>query len=164
MMDDFKAPRKGAGNRRKSNRRTGRMLAFQVLFAQSFTASEDVSALERDFAENPAVLAVENESVSEFAHDLVLGVYCRARQLDEIVNRYSKHWKLERIAKVELTILRLALFEMLFTELPLKVAINEAIELSKEFGDGNSRNFINGILDAAARAVESGDLGQHKTF
>lgn len=164
MSDDFKAPRKGAVNARKSNRRRGRMLAFQVLFGQSFSSSADVSALERDFAENPAVLATENETVCEFAHDLALGVFCRTKQLDSVIAEHSKHWKLERIAKVELTILRLALFEMLHTELPLKVAINEAIELSKEFGDGNSRNFINGILDAAARAVESGALGERKTF
>jgi N utilization substance protein B len=164
MTEDFKVPRKGAGKARKSNRRSGRMLAFQVLFGQSFAPSGDVSGLERDFSENPAVLATSSEAAREFAHELAQGVFCRTRELDRIITEHSRHWKLTRIAKVELTILRLALFEMLYTEIPLKVAMNEAIELSKEFGDGNSRNFINGILDAAAKAVDSGALGVNKKF
>ncbi|MEF2145720.1 MAG: transcription antitermination factor NusB [Desulfovibrionaceae bacterium] len=167
MVNDCNTGSNSQGKPKKarlSNRRTGRLLAFQVLFGQSFAPSHDVAALERDFEKNPAVLELENETVREFAHLLVQGVYCRSKELDGIITDHSKHWKLSRIAKVELTILRLALFEMLYTELPLKVAINEGIELSKQFGDENSRNFINGILDAAARAVDSGVLGVDKKF
>ena len=79
--------------------------------------------------------------------------------IDALVVRFSKNWKLARIAKVELTILRLAVHEILSRpDIPLRVSLNEAIELSKRYGDENSRNFINGILDALAKAVDSGEF------
>ena len=63
------------------------------------------------------------------------------------------------MGRIELTLLRLAVFEMLYRQdVPPKVAINEALELSGQFGEGNAKNFINGILDAAAKALESGAL------
>lgn len=105
------------------------------------------------------------EAAREFAWRLFSGVWRQRRELDETVARYSQHWKIERIARVELTILRLAIFEMLHAEdLPLKVAINEAVELSKAYGDENSRNFVNGILDGVARAVDAGEFGVTKKF
>ncbi len=64
----------------------------------------------------------------------------------------SQHWKIERIANVELSILRLSLYEMLYTDIPVRAAINEAIELSKTFGDEKSRGFVNGILDGVAKS------------
>ena len=85
------------------------------------------------------------------------------REIDALIVRFSKNWKLSRIAKVELTILRLAVFEILNrSDIPLRVTLNEAIELAKRYGDENSRNFINGILDAIAKAVDSGEFEIHK--
>ena len=79
------------------------------------------------------------------------------QDLDGVITSYSKNWRLERIAKIELTILRVAVYEMLYREdVPVKVAVNEGIELSKKFGDSNSKRFVNGILDGLLRAVESG--------
>mgnify|MGYP001553491040 CR=1 FL=1 len=66
---------------------------------------------------------------------------------------------MKRIGRIEMTIIRLALFEMLRRDdIPLKVAINEAIELAKQFGDDQSRSFVNGILDAAGKALENNEL------
>lgn len=97
-----------------------------------------------------------------FAWDLAYGVWSKQEELDRIIASLSQHWRIERIAKIELTILRLALFEILHRpDIPVKVAINEAIELAKQFGDENSRGFVNGILDAAAKAVEHGEIGVH---
>lgn len=94
-----------------------------------------------------------------FAWELVEGVWTHRKALDEHLAAFSQNWRIERMGKVEITLLRLALYEMLFREdIPAKVAINEAIELSKQFGDDGSRGFVNGILDAAAKAVESGKL------
>ncbi|HBE94270.1 MAG TPA: transcription antitermination factor NusB [Desulfovibrio sp.] len=150
---------------KKGMRRNGRTLAFQVLYGLGFAPVAETSTLEWAFAENPAVLKEDAEDVRTFARGLVQGVWGRREELDQIIHRHSKHWKLHRIAKVELAILRLALYEMLHcADIPLKVALNEAIELSKQFGDENSRNFINGILDAAAKAVDNGDLGVDKKF
>ncbi|MDD4648423.1 MAG: transcription antitermination factor NusB, partial [Desulfoplanes sp.] len=80
--------------------------------------------------------------------------YDTNKELDTTIARFSKHCKLNRIAKIELTILRLAVFEMLHVpDVPVRVTINEAIELAKKFGDDNSRTFVNGILDAVAKDV-----------
>lgn len=90
-----------------------------------------------------------------YAWTLVEGVFDNYERIDEIITKHSQHWKINRIAKVELTILRLCLFEMLFCpDIPIKVAMNEAIELAKDFGDDNSKTFVNGVLDAAAKGAE----------
>lgn len=95
------------------------------------------------------------ERQDSYAWTLVEGVFDNHDSIDEIITLHSQHWKLNRIAKVELTILRLCLFEMLFCpDIPLKVAMNEAIELAKDFGDDNSKTFVNGVLDAAAKGAE----------
>lgn len=97
---------------------------------------------------------------ADYAWELVKGVWARREDLDAVVGRFSRHWKLGRIARVELTILRLALYEMLLRDdIPPKVAINEGVELAKAFGDENSKSFVNGILDAAAKAVAHGEIG-----
>ena len=83
---------------------------------------------------------------------LTEGVFERREALDSIIAGHSRHWKLERIARVELAILRLALFELLhMPDVPAKVVINEAVELAKDFGDDNSGTFVNGVLDAVAK-------------
>lgn len=151
--------KQGGGARRK-----GRMLAFQVIFSQGFVPSEDEDELRLAFAQSPAVLDEENSTARDFAKELVIGVSYSRPDLDEIIEQYSQNWKISRIAKIELTILRLALYEMHYTELPLKVCINEGVELSKKFGEDNSRSFINGILDAAAKAVDAGKHEVQKSF
>ena len=94
-----------------------------------------------------------------FAWELVEGVWSNSEALDAAIGRFSHNWRVDRMGRIELTLLRLAVFEMLYRQdVPPKVAINEALELSGQFGEGNAKNFINGILDAAAKALESGRL------
>jgi len=95
-----------------------------------------------------------------YALQLVNGVRDNLEELDANIGRHSQNWKVKRIAMVELTIMRLAVYEMICREdIPVKVAINEAIELAKTFGDNNSRNFVNGILDAVAREIRHDQSG-----
>ncbi|MFW5836996.1 MAG: transcription antitermination factor NusB [Desulfovibrionaceae bacterium] len=142
---------------RKSPRRSGRRLAFQVLYGLAASKRSDC---DKAFEDNPAVQEQGEGPALDFARDLACGAWGRRDELDEVIARFSRHWKVERIAKVELAILRLGLYEILHCgDTPLKVAINEAVELAKRFGDENSRTFINGILDAAAKAVDHGELG-----
>ena len=145
----------------KGPRRIGRRHAFQVLYGLDFFPVEGDKGLVRAF-EASFNTGFGEEKVSrgrEFAWELVSGVWERMESLDKIITRFSRHWKIKRIAKVELAILRLALFEILFCEdTPPKVAINEAVELAKRFGDENSKNFVNGILDAAAKDLEKGGI------
>ncbi|EPR44771.1 NusB antitermination factor [Desulfovibrio sp. X2] len=155
-------------------RRLARLKAFQTLYGLTFPTGHSLEGLEKLFAVSPAFvdpeqLPGEAEELAEkdraFAWELVRGVYSSMADLDEAIGSFSQHWKISRIARIELTILRLALYEMLhMPDIPLKVSINEAVELAKEFGDGNSPNFVNGILDAAARAVQQGQFGPVKAI
>lgn len=145
----------------KGTRRGGRRRAFEVLYGLTFVPAETPESLEFALAETPQA-AGEGPAGDrqDFARDLVQGVWGRRAELDAIITQFSRHWKIARIARIELTILRLALYEILhLPDVPPKVAINEAVELAKRFGDENSKNFVNGILDAVARAVDNGTLG-----
>lgn len=151
---------------KKGSRRGGRRRAFEVLYALNYSTISSINELERAFtlAPAPSEEAAERNATGrkEFAWELVCGVWKNTKDIDKRIDEYSQHWKLSRIARIELTILRLALYEMLYVEdVPLKVSINEAIELAKRFGDDNSKNFVNGILDAVAKAVENGQLRVH---
>jgi len=154
---------------KKGGRRSGRRRAFEVLYGLCFAAPDDAGSLEQRFADAPdartdddAAEPTDDSGREEFAWALTQGVWEHHEDIDEIVNRFSQHWKIKRIARVELTILRVALYEMLYLDdIPTKVAINEAVELAKRYGDENSKNFVNGILDAVARAIENGDLRVH---
>lgn len=76
----------------------------------------------------------------------ILDIYSKIDEIDEKISKNLKNWTIERINKVDLAILRLITYEIIFEDLPLKVAINEAVELSKEYSDKNAYIFINGIL------------------
>ncbi|MBQ2516672.1 MAG: transcription antitermination factor NusB, partial [Desulfovibrio sp.] len=87
-----------------------------------------------------------------FDWDLVKGVWKHEAEIDELVMRYSRHWRKDRMGKIELTILRIGVYETLFAEdVPPKVAIDEAVELAKSFAGGAAVGFVNGVLDAALR-------------
>ncbi|MFK4765836.1 transcription antitermination factor NusB [Desulfobaculum sp. SPO524] len=151
---------------KKGSRRGGRRRAFEVLYSLNFNEVTAMDQLERAFtlAPAPSEEAAERNATGrkEFAWELVSGVWKNKEDIDKRIDEYSQHWKLSRIARIELTILRLAMYEMLYlADVPLKVAINEAVELAKRFGDDNSKNFVNGILDAVAKAVENGQLRVH---
>jgi len=135
-------------------RRVGRTLAFQVLYSSHFVDADNPMDIGTLFDLNPLVKEEDSETACDFARDLVIGVDAQRAKLDDIIQAQTQHWKIERIAIVELSILRLSLYEMMFTDIPVKAAINEAIELSKTFGDDKSRSFVNGILDGAAKKLK----------
>ncbi len=82
----------------------------------------------------------------------------RAR-LDAIIERFSDNWKIDRMARVDRNILRMAVFELLFCEdIPPKVTINEAIDVGKKFGGEESGSFVNGIMDGVRLALDKGEL------
>ncbi len=91
-----------------------------------------------------------------FLENLVSGVRERQEELDAIVGQYAQGWALNRLARVDLTILRMAVYEILYMpEVPVGASINEAVELSKRFCEDKSSGFINGILGSVARAHRS---------
>ena len=140
------------------NRRHQRRFAFQVIYSLNFTKAMTKGELARSFDNFWTEEEFDIEREGSYAWSMVEGVFDNRSQIDEIIAGHSQHWKLNRIAKVELTILRLSLFEMLFApDVPFKVAMNEAIELAKDFGDDNSKTFVNGVLDAAGKGAERDD-------
>ena len=120
------------------------MQALYQLDCQGESYLDEVSAFLRDRCDDPAVAV--------HARKLVIGVWDRKAQFDALLEQKSVSWSLERMPAVDRNIMRVALFEMLACDdVPDKVAINEAIEIAKEFGAKESPAFINGILDVIRR-------------
>ncbi len=95
---------------------------------------------------------VERE-VRDLAEGLVRGVAEHRRSVDEAIEEASSNWRLDRMARVDRNVLRLAVYELLQTDVPVKVVINEAIELGKKFGSESSGAFVNGVLDRIAAGL-----------
>ena len=90
---------------------------------------------------------IKDESAVEYIKDAVLGIEENKKEiLGNIEKNLKKDWKIERISKIDLVILKLAIYEIQYKEIPYKVVINEAVELAKKYGEDNSKNFVNGIL------------------
>ena len=129
-------------------RRKSRELALQALYQMDVTGDTSPSALEfflRHF--------VGSAKAKEFARHLVLGVLQHQEEIDRAIERSAENWKLRRMAKIDLTILRMATYELLFRpDIPSNVSMDEAIEIGKRYGSGDSAAFINGVLDHVAAA------------
>ena len=124
-------------------RRRARELAIQVLFHLEFTPGDPNRAFGL-ICENFPV----RESLKDFALALVLGVSEKRALLDGVIRKASRNWRLERMSKFDISILRVAAYEIMFMEdIPPKVSINEAVELAKRYGSEESGSFINGVLD-----------------
>ena len=147
------------------SRRAERIRAFQALYGLHFTQIPSREELEQLFVGMPpSESEEEEENVGQatalgFAWELVEGVWSHTEHLDALIAQFSRNWRVERMGRIELTLLRLALFELAYRpDVPPKVAINEALDLTARFGDAKAKRFINGILDAAAKAAEAGTL------
>ena len=98
----------------------------------------------------------ETKFVPEYLDQLVTGVIDHNQEIDQQIERYLRSWQLSRIPKIDLTIMRLALYEILYVpSIPDKVALNEALELAKKYSDDTSRKFINGILSNVMKEMNS---------
>jgi N utilization substance protein B len=143
------------------NRHDIRIKAIQSLFPLDFQVdlTKELAiehALNMDLDE---VLDEENENFTPIYLDLLVsGVIEKQKEIDEIISKHlTKKWTIKRIAKMDLIILRIAIFEMSFVDeadVPKKVAVNEAIELAKEYSDDLSAKFINGVLSNVLADIE----------
>ncbi len=125
-------------------RRRARIVALQTLYEVDLVRHDPEQVLTRHLDEEP--LSPEG---SEFARRLIFGVLANKAHLDTIVARIAPEWPIDQMAVIDRNILRVALFELTRSdETPLKVVINEAVELAKRFGSDSSRRFINGALGA----------------
>ncbi len=133
----------------KDPRHEARRIALAVLFGQSFpsTDSEQLTKLAKE--------AVAKENFDEkLAERLIEGVGKNQKKIDQLIKKAAPEWPLEQIARVDIICLRIALFELYIAKkVPPKVAIDEAIELAKEFGSEQSGKFVNGVLGTIVKTL-----------
>ena len=130
-------------------RRRARTVAFQSLCEIISTGHDPDIVPNHILAESDLP-----EANQDFARQLVKGVIRNQEKIDEYIHRFASAWPLSQIAVVDRSILRLAIYELLIeNEIPVKVAINEAIELAKTFGSDSSSRFVNGVLGAISTLV-----------
>jgi transcription antitermination protein NusB len=125
-------------------RRDGRVAALQYLYAWSINAPKNLAGDLSEFFEN----CEGPRDHYAFGEELIHGVIEHVADIDSRIKGLAHNWDFERIAKIDLAILRLAMFEMIYRkDIPPVVSINEAIDLSKQFSNADAKRFINGILD-----------------
>ncbi len=122
-------------------RRRARALALQTLYEVDLVHHQPEEVLEQRLSEDPLP-----EPGVKFARQLVHGVLEKQPALDVIVAQIAPEWPVEQLACIDRNILRMAIFELTSMDTPMKVVINEAVELAKRFGSDSSRRFINGAL------------------
>jgi len=133
-------------------RRSGRAYALQLLYARDGDPAIDVAGAAGAWADAFDV-PVEAEALA-FARELASAAAVHAAKIDELVAGASKNWRIDRMSRVDRNILRLGACELLaFRDVPVKVVINEAVELAKRFGTAESSAFVNGVLDRIAGAI-----------
>ena len=129
-------------------RRKSREFALQMLF-QWDLAKQPAAAIEKHFWKS----AKASDPTKKFANQLFEGAVGQTESADALIGELAENWKVERLAVIDRSILRLAIYEIRSGTAPIKVAIDEALELAKTFSSAEAPAFLNGILDAAAKKL-----------
>ena len=127
-------------------RRKSRAVALQILYEVDSVGRKPEEVIQHALAGKALI-----EENIEFVKELVSGVIDNKKQIDANIKKFAPSWPIAQIAVIDRNILRLAIFELLFdNKTPIKVAINEAVELAKNFGSDSSPRFINGVLSSVS--------------
>lgn len=125
------------------NRTEAREQAFKLLYSIEIQKENEEEQIDLYFESNE----INDEKTKEYIKDVWAGVEKNKEEITEKISSNLKtNWKLERISKIDIALLKLAIYEMLYKKIPFKVAINEAVELAKKYGEDNSASFVNGVL------------------
>jgi N utilization substance protein B len=136
------------------NRRPARIIALQALYELDLTRHSLAEVVAARIDEQPAM----DDEVRAFAYALVNGTLDNHHRLDALIRQYAPEWPLDQMAVIDRNILRLAIYEFAVGDLtPVKVAINEAIELAKDYGSESTSRFVNGVLGALAGQLADGE-------
>lgn len=137
-------------------RHAAREFALRELYAVQLLTAAGIESLSpiSNWWEKDDRLSVNREA-HDFACRMLDGVRKCVEQLDALIQEHAKNWRLERMPKVDRNLLRLSVWELLYTDTPSKVILNEALELAKCYGDVDSPRFINGILDPLSRSIRN---------
>lgn len=133
------------------DRTARREIVFKLLYSleiQKTSNNEEIKL----FIENNGILDDEDKKyIEEMAHGIIEN---NEEISKEISNNLKKDWSIERISKIDLALLKLAIYEIKYKQIPFKVAINEAVELAKKYGEDQSSSFINGVLANVVKEIE----------
>lgn len=136
-------------------RTRARSIALQALYEIDLTGHPPELVLEERLSESPL-----EDNLGEFARKIVLGIQPLIPELDQVIARHAPEWPLDQVAIIDRNIMRIALWEIAVSnETPLKVAINEAVELGKIYGSESTPRFVNGVLGSLA--LHYNDIVQH---
>ncbi|MEA3357006.1 MAG: transcription antitermination factor NusB [Patescibacteria group bacterium] len=140
-------------------RHHSRIIALQKLFSKHFDDTDSENQTEETVSKKVIAEIAQKTNTTKYNKDLTLqlinGVENNREKIDTLIKKYAPQWPLEQIQKVDIEILRISLFEGFISELtPPKVAIDEAIEIAKEFGGDSSGKFVNGVLGAIYEKVK----------
>lgn len=133
------------------NRSTIRELTFRLIYSIEIQKSTNIEEQIDLYIESNNI---EDKNAKEYIRDVVLGIETNTEDITKLIEKHLKSdWKIDRISKIDLSLLKLAIYEIKYKEIPYKVAINEAIELAKKYGEDNSKNFVNGILASVVKEL-----------
>lgn len=134
------------------NRSEMRENTFKLLYSFEIQKTENLDAQIELYIESNEI---KSEEAKSYIKEIVLGIEREQKNIIELIGKNLKsNWKIERISKIDLCILKLAIYELKYTKVPYKVAINEAVELAKKYGEDNSKTFVNGVLASIVKETE----------
>ena len=126
------------------NRSAIRELAFRLIYSREIQKEENIEEQIQLFVE---ANNIEEKNAIGYIEDVIKGIEKNREEIQSLIEKNLKSdWKVERISKVDLSLLKLAIYEIKHKDIPYKVVINEAVELAKKYGEEQSKNFVNGIL------------------
>ena len=126
------------------NRSAIRELAFRLIYSREIQKEENIEEQIELFLE---ANEVEDKNAIEYINDAIKGIEANKAEILALIEKNLKSdWKVERISKVDLSLLKLAIYEIKYKNLAYKIVINEVVELAKKYGEDQSKNFVNGIL------------------
>lgn len=133
------------------NRTDMRDNAFKLIYSLEIQKAENIQEqIDLYFESNN----IKDEEAKKYITDAILGIQKNQQEiLNDIEENLKEEWKLNRISKMDLSILKLAIYEIKFSDIPYKVSINEAVELAKKYGEDKSKNFVNGILASIVKEM-----------
>ncbi len=128
-----------------------RELAFRLIYSLEIQKIEN---LEEQIELYLECNDVNEEEAKEYIKDAIIGITENEEEIKKLIEKNLKaDWNIDRISKIDLSLLKLAIYEIKYNEIPYKVAINESLELAKKYGEENSKNFINGILASIVKEL-----------
>lgn len=128
-----------------------RELAFKLIYSLEIQKANELEEQIDLFLE---CNELKDEQAKEYIKDVVNGINKNEDEINELIEKNLKaDWKLDRLSKIDLSILKLAIYEIKYKNIPYKVAINEGLEIAKKYGEDNSKNFINGILASIVKEI-----------